>query len=165
MNARTVIGKTFAETWLTLIAMAVGLPIVAVVALVTFNLNREPLHTDPKAVASVMASAPLPRWAGAVERGQQIVRAGLTEQNLPGISVAVGVAGDIVWAEGFGWANLESRVPVTPAMRFRIGHVSKAFTSAGIGLLRQQGRLHLDDEIQGTCPRSPGNSGRSHCDS
>ena len=32
-------------------------------------------------------------------------------QNLPGLSVAVGVGGDIVWAEGFGWANLENRVP------------------------------------------------------
>jgi CubicO group peptidase (beta-lactamase class C family) len=147
--------KNRAETWLTLIAVAVGLPIVAVVAFVAFIANIEPLHPNPQAVPSVLHAAPLPRWAGAVEQGRQVVRARLAEQNLPGLSVAVGVAGDIVWAEGFGWANLESRVPVAPDMRFRIGHVSKALTSAGVGLLRQQGRLHLDDEIQEYVPAYP----------
>jgi CubicO group peptidase (beta-lactamase class C family) len=148
-------GKKNRETWLTVIAVAVGLPIVAVVAFVAFIANIEPLHPNPQAVPSVLHSAPLPRWAGAVEQGRQVVRARLAEQNLPGLSVAVGVAGDIVWAEGFGWANLESRVPVAPDMRFRIGHVSKALTSAGVGLLRQQGRLHLDDEIQEYVPAYP----------
>ena len=147
--------KKRTETWFTLIAVAVGLPIVAVMALVAFIASIKPLHPSPQAVASVMLSAPLPRWAGAVERGQQLVRARLTEQNLPGLSVAVGVAGNVVWAEGFGWADLESRVPVDPRMRFRIGHVSKALTSAGVGLLRQQGRLHLDDEIQVYVPAFP----------
>jgi CubicO group peptidase (beta-lactamase class C family) len=148
-------GKKNRETWLTVIAVAVGLPIVAVVAFVAFIANIEPLHPNPQAVPSVLHSAPLPRWAGAVEQGRQVVRARLAEQNLPGLSVAVGVAGDIVWAEGFGWANLESRAPVAPDMRFRIGHVSKALTSAGVGLLRQQGRLHLDDEIQEYVPAYP----------
>ena len=136
-------------------AAAVGLPLVAVLVLVTFNSNRTPLHPDPQAVASVIGSAPLPRWAGAVAQGRQLARAGLTQQNVPGLSVAVGVAGEIVWAEGFGWANLESRVPVTPRMRFRIGHVSKALTSAGVGLLREQGRLNLDDDIQAYVPAFP----------
>lgn len=149
------VNKNRTETWFTLVAVAIGLPIIAVTALVAFIASIKPLHSDPQAVASVMHLAPLPRWAGAVEQGQQLVRAGLTEQNLPGISVAVGVGGDIVWAEGFGWANLESRVPVDPRMRFRIGHVSKALTSAGVGLLRQQGRLHLDDEIQAYVPAFP----------
>lgn len=145
------------ETQLTLIAVAVGLPIVAGVALVSFliNINNKSLHSDPQAVASVIHSMPLPKWAAAVKQAQQVVRANVAEQNLPGLSVAVGVAGDIVWAEGFGWAHLESKTPVAPGMRFRIGHVSKALTSAGVGLLRQQGRLHLDDEIQTYVPSYP----------
>jgi len=44
---------------------------------------------------------------------------------------------------------------VDPGTRFRIGHVSKALTSAGVGLLREQGRLHLDDEIQAYVPAFP----------
>jgi CubicO group peptidase (beta-lactamase class C family) len=90
-----------------------------------------------------------------VEQSRQRVRAGLSSQNLPGISVAVGVDGEIVWAEGFGWADLEKRVPVAPAIRFRIGHTSKALTSAAVGLLVEKGRLHLDDEIQKYVPAFP----------
>ena len=41
---------------------------------------------------------PSQKWTDAVERGRQIMRAGLTQQNLPGLSVAVGVDGDLVWA-------------------------------------------------------------------
>ena len=90
-----------------------------------------------------------------MEQGRQIVRAGLTEQNLPGLSVAVGVGGDIVWAEGFGWADLEKQVPVTPDTRFRIGTASTVLTSAAVGLLLEKGRLKLDDEIQTYVPAFP----------
>ena len=71
------------------------------------------------------------------------------------MSVAVGVGGDIVWAEGFGWADLENRVPVAPEMRFRIGTASTALTSAAVGLLLEKGRLKLDDEIQTYVPEFP----------
>jgi CubicO group peptidase (beta-lactamase class C family) len=90
-----------------------------------------------------------------VEQGRQIVRAGLTEQNLPGISVAVAVGGDIVWAEGFGWADLENRVPVAPETRFRIGTASTALTSAAVGLLLERDRLKLDEKIQTYVPEFP----------
>jgi CubicO group peptidase (beta-lactamase class C family) len=90
-----------------------------------------------------------------VDQGRQIVRATLTERNLPGLSVAVGVGGDIVWAEGFGWADLEKRVPVAPEMRFRIGTASTALTSAAVGLLLQRGRLKLDEVIQTYVPEFP----------
>ena len=83
-------------------------------------------------------SAPSPKWAGAVEQARQIVRASLTEQNLPGLSVAVGIGGDIVWAEGFGFADLKTSVPVTPNHRFRIGTASTVLTSAAAGLLLEE---------------------------
>jgi hypothetical protein len=68
-----------------------------------------------------------------VEQARQIARADLVEQNLPGLSVAVGAGGEIVWAEGFGYADLEERVPVRPNTRFRIGTASTALTSAAVG--------------------------------
>ena len=114
-----------------------------------------PLHPNVNDVPSVTHAAPSPEWTGAVEHGRELARAGLVEQNLPGLSVAVGVGGDIVWAEGFGWADVENRVPVTPETRFRIGHASKALTSAAVGLLLEKGRLDLDDEIQTYVPAFP----------
>src|SRR4051812_4133643 len=76
------------------------------------------LHPDAKDVPSVTVAAPSAKWTASVEQGRQLARAGLIGQNLPGLSVAVGVGGEIVWAEGFGWADLEKRVPVAPGMRF-----------------------------------------------
>src|SRR5688572_24504952 len=96
----------------------------------------------------------IPIWV-ALERGRQIIRAGLTQQNLPGLSVAVGVDGGIVWAEGFGWANVENRVPVSPGTRFRAADASKALTSAAVGLLLEKNKLHLDDPIQVHVPEFP----------
>jgi CubicO group peptidase (beta-lactamase class C family) len=119
------------------------------------SLTATPLHPDAKDVPSVTRSAPSLQWVGAVEQGRQIVRAGLTGQNLPGVSVAVGVGGDIVWAEGFGWADLEDREPVAPHMRFRTGGASMPLTSAAVGLLLEKNRLKLDDEITTYVPGFP----------
>ena len=150
------VSKSRAEKWLTPIVLAIGLPVVVVAGVLYYmSVTAVPLHPNPHDVTSVIQSPPLPRWTSAVEQARQYVRAGLTEQNLPGVSVAVGVGQDIVWAEGFGWADVEKRSPVTPATRFRIGHVSKAPTSAAVGLLLEKGRLHLEDEIQTYVPAFP----------
>ncbi len=122
---------------------------------VYIGATATPLHPDPQSVPSVAHLAPPQKWTGAVKRARQIVRATAAEQNLPGVSVAVGAGGDIVWAEGFGWAHLPNRVPVTPGMRFRIGTASKVLTSAAVGLVLERGRLDLDDEIQGYVPDFP----------
>jgi CubicO group peptidase (beta-lactamase class C family) len=83
------------------------------------------------------------------------MRAGLAQQNLPGLSVAVAVDGGIVWAEGFGWADLVNQVPVAPGTRFRVADASKALTSAAVGMLMENNRLHLEDEIQLHVPEFP----------
>ena len=146
----------YRENWLALILVGAGLLTLAIGGLwVYMRATATPLHPDPKEAPSVTHSALLPRWVDAVEHARQIVRAGLTEQNLPGLSVAVGSGGDIVWAEGFGWSDLEKRVPIAPKTRFRIGTASVALTSAAAGLLIEDGRLNLDDEIQKHVPAFP----------
>jgi serine beta-lactamase-like protein LACTB, mitochondrial len=148
--------KSPIENWFALILLAVGLPVMAILGLWGYmRATATPLHPKLQEVPSATRSAPSPKWAGAVEQGRQIVRAGLGEQNLPGMSVAVGVGGDLVWVEGFGWADLEKRVPVAPDTRFRIGTASTVLTSAAVGLLLEKGRLKLDDEIQVRVPEFP----------
>ena len=148
--------KSRNQTWLALIVVAVGLLLAAILGLWGYmSATATPLHPDPQNVPSVTHSAPLRRWAEAVEQGRQIVRASLSEQNLPGLSVAVGAGGDIVWAEGFGSADLENQVKVAPDTPFRIGSASKALTSAAVGLLLEKDQLKLDDEIQTYVPTFP----------
>jgi CubicO group peptidase (beta-lactamase class C family) len=140
------------DTWPTLIAAGAGVLLVIIPALWVYMSATATVHTNPQDVPLVTHSAPLPKWVDAVEQSRQIVRASLSEQNLPGLSVAVGIGDDIVWAEGFGFADLENRVPVTPNHRFRIGTASTVLTSAAAGLLLEQGRLKLDDVIQTYVP-------------
>jgi serine beta-lactamase-like protein LACTB len=150
------VAKNRIPLWLALIGGAIGLPLAAILGLWTYKGVTTPiLHPDPQQVRSVTHSHPSRKSTDAVERGRQIMRAGLIQQNLPGLSVAVGVEGDIVWAEGFGWADLENQVPVAPDTGFRVADASKALTSAAVGLLMEKDRLHLDDEIQVHVPESP----------
>jgi serine beta-lactamase-like protein LACTB len=150
------VARSRIQTWLVVIGVAVGLIPVAILGLWGYvSFTATPLHPNRQDVPSVKTSAPSPQWADAVEQGRQIVRAHLAERNLPGLSVAVGASGDIIWAEGFGWADLEKRVRVEPETRFRIGTASTALTSAAAGLLLEKERLKLDEKIQTYVPEFP----------
>ena len=148
--------KTRMQTFIALAVVGGGLLVAVLMGTFAYmSLTATPLHPDAQEVPSVRKTDPVPKWAGAAERARQVMRTGLTEQNLPGVSVAVGVDGDIVWAEGFGWADLENHVRVTPDTRFRIGTASTVLTSAAVGLLLERDRLKLDEEIQAYVPQFP----------
>jgi serine beta-lactamase-like protein LACTB len=144
------------ETWLTVIVGGAGLIILGVAGLWMYvSATATPLHPNAQDVPSMTQSTPLTKWADAAEQARQIVRAGLAEQNLPGVSVAVGIGGEIVWAEGFGYADLETRTKVGPATQFRIGTASAVLTSAAVGLLVEKGLLSFDEPIQKHVPDFP----------
>jgi CubicO group peptidase (beta-lactamase class C family) len=73
----------------------------------------------------------------------------------PGCAVGVSRNGAVVYEAGFGMANLEHDVPITPASIFHVASISKQFTAAAIMLLAHDGRLSLDDEIQKYLPEVP----------
>jgi serine beta-lactamase-like protein LACTB len=144
------------HTWLALIGAAVFVVLTPFLALWAYKAATTPiLHPDPQRVRSVTHSNPAQKWTAAVTRARQIMGTGLAGQNLPGLSVAVGVDGDIVWAEGFGWADLGSKTPVAPTTGFRVADASRALTSAAVGLLLESDALRLDDEIQVRVPEYP----------
>lgn len=104
------------------------------------------------------ARVPAPRTAAhaqAVEQARKRVHEWLAKNNVPGVSVSVGLDGKLAWAEGFGWADLEQRVPVTQLTRFRAGSVGKPLTAAAVGLLHERGRLDLDAPVQQYVPSFP----------
>jgi CubicO group peptidase (beta-lactamase class C family) len=144
------------ETWIGLVVLAVGGVLAAVVGVHTYmSLTARPVHPDAAGVPSVAGAAPDSKWTAAVEQARQAVRAHIVEKNLPGVSVAVGADHTVVWAEGFGFADIEKRTPVSPSHRFRIGDVSIPLTAAAVGLLLEQSKLNLDDEIQKYVPEFP----------
>jgi len=114
-----------------------------------------PPTPDPDTMPSQVFAPPSPAYLEAVEEGRSIARSLISEEKLPGLSLAVAVEGEIVWAEGFRWADIELETPVTPATLFRIGGVSKTLTAAAVGLLTQRGRLDLDAPVQRYVPGFP----------
>jgi CubicO group peptidase (beta-lactamase class C family) len=139
--------------WLAVPPFLLGLFVVGLFVYV--NATVTPIHPDPQQVPSRGPQSAPQQWTAAVEQARQAARTSVTEQNLPGMSVAVGARGGIVWAEGFGWADLEKKTPVGPATRFAIGTASVALTSAAAGVLLEKERLHLDSEIQTYVPGFP----------
>jgi CubicO group peptidase (beta-lactamase class C family) len=70
----------------------------------------------------------------------------------PGCEMGVFQNGRVTYAKGYGLANIEYGVPLTPATPMIMGSVSKQFTAASIALLVEQGRLSLSDEIHKYVP-------------
>ncbi|HEY3139176.1 MAG TPA: serine hydrolase [Blastocatellia bacterium] len=73
----------------------------------------------------------------------------------PGASVIVVKDGAVVYKHGYGSANLEYDIPITPATVFHVASVSKQFTAFAIALLASRGKLSLDDDIRKQLPEVP----------
>jgi CubicO group peptidase (beta-lactamase class C family) len=95
------------------------------------------------------------RYSAAVEFANTLMAAVLERSGTHGMSVAVGVSGRVVWTGGFGYADVEERVPVSEQTKFRVGSISKPLTAAAIGLLVEQGKLDLDAPVQRYVPSFP----------
>src|SRR5512132_3762482 len=73
----------------------------------------------------------------------------------PGCAVGITRDGSLVFAKGYGMADLEHDTPISPETRFYIASVSKQFTAMSIVLLARDGKLSLDDPIQKWVPEVP----------
>lgn len=94
-------------------------------------------------------------FAPAIEQSKQFINDLQLKLQIPGMSVAVGNSKEILWAEGFGMADLENQVPASIHSRFRIGSVSKCLAALAIGKLYQEKKMDLDAPIQAYVPYFP----------
>jgi CubicO group peptidase (beta-lactamase class C family) len=81
--------------------------------------------------------------------------ADLTKPGSPGCALGIYRDSKIIYTKGYGLANVEENVPITPEAVFDIASVSKQFTAASILLLERQGKLRLDDDIRKYIPELP----------
>jgi CubicO group peptidase (beta-lactamase class C family) len=75
------------------------------------------------------------------------IRAGLVDQSVASIAVAVAKDGKIIWEEGFGWADREQRRPATEHTMYSLASISKPITATGLMTLVQAGRIDLDRPV------------------
>ena len=73
----------------------------------------------------------------------------------PGCAVALIKDGTVIYKQGYGMANLEYNVPITPSTIFHVASVSKQFTAFAILLLESDGKLSINDDIRKYLPDMP----------
>ncbi len=93
-----------------------------------------------------------PTDAQRLERLAERLEEARLAQNIPGCAIAVVRDGEVIFARGFGLADVEQGTPVTPETVFSIGSTTKAFTSALIGMLVDDGVMSLDDPVSRWLP-------------
>lgn len=77
------------------------------------------------------------------------------ERGIPGLSLAVMRRGQLVLAKGYGFSNLEHKIPALPETVYKIGSISKQFTAAAVMKLVEYGKIRLDDPITVYLPDFP----------
>ncbi|MFK7934628.1 MAG: serine hydrolase [Saprospiraceae bacterium] len=77
---------------------------------------------------------------------QIIVEQLMKENHTVGLAIAVVEDDKVVYSNGFGYRNLESKLPVTPHTLFSVGSVTKQFTATLMGIYQGQGKLSIDDQ-------------------
>ncbi|NOR13737.1 MAG: serine hydrolase [Candidatus Aminicenantes bacterium] len=73
----------------------------------------------------------------------------------PGCALGIIQDGTLIYAHGYGMANLEHNIPITSKSVFRIGSTSKQFTAVCMALLEEEGELSLDDSLRKFLPQMP----------
>lgn len=97
--------------------------------------------------AAETAYSQSPSRAALVARLDSIAGAPVKAGTVAGMSVAVVKGRDTLLIKGYGFADIENQLAATPQTVFRIGSITKQFTSSAIMQLVQDGKLNLDDDI------------------
>jgi CubicO group peptidase (beta-lactamase class C family) len=77
----------------------------------------------------------------------EVVDKSIAEMNVPGLAIAVVAGGEVVYAEGFGYRDVEEKLPMTPDTLFAIGSTTKAMTATVLGMLADEGKMEWDEPL------------------
>src|SRR5262245_29690720 len=99
-----------------------------------------------------MTLAQHPEVQSAIRLLEAWIDSQMAYRGLPGMSLGIVHDQDLIWSRGFGFADVERKVPAAPDTVYRIASISKLFTSTAILQLRDRGRLRLDDPVAAHLP-------------
>jgi CubicO group peptidase (beta-lactamase class C family) len=86
---------------------------------------------------------------------EKMIAEEMEKNAIPGVAVAIAKDGKLVYSKGFGYSDLENKVPFTANTVSRIGSISKTFTALAAMQLVEQGKLNLEAEVQTYVPTFP----------
>jgi CubicO group peptidase (beta-lactamase class C family) len=121
--------------------------IVSALPLLAFAVHSNAVAQSAREAASTRASV--------AHAADSIANAILKGGRVAALSIAVVRGRDTLVMKGYGMADIENEVPATPRTVYRIGSVTKQFTSVAIMQLVEQGKLSLDDDVTKYVPNAP----------
>ena len=95
----------------------------------------------------IVALVARPSLAQDLARMEELIQSHVHDSTFMG-SVLVARDAEIILNKGYGFANVEWQIPNAPATKFRLGSLTKQFTSASILLLAERGKLSLEDPVR-----------------
>jgi serine beta-lactamase-like protein LACTB len=87
-------------------------------------------------------------FSSKINQAQFFIKDTIRKNNIPGLSIAIAKNDTLIWAEGFGHADLENQIPVKINSKFRIGSISKTLTAMAIGKLLDDKKINLSDDFR-----------------
>ena len=114
-----------------------------------------PLMVEAQTAQPYSTVQPTSTHATAIAAARTAITDYMTTRGVPGLSVSVSFNGVRAWSEGFGFADVEQGVPVTPSTRFRSGSTAKPMSMAAAAVLHDQGKLDFDTRVQALVPTFP----------
>jgi CubicO group peptidase (beta-lactamase class C family) len=112
------------------------------------------LQFRPVAAQAPPTSQATDKYAEKLRAFEEFVREQMEKNKIPGLTVGF-VKDDYVWVKGFGYADLENKVPAKSESSYRLASVQKSMTAAAILQLAEQGKVKLDAEVQAYVPYFP----------
>jgi CubicO group peptidase (beta-lactamase class C family) len=106
-------------------------------------------------VATSFATSAAPLTPEQIQKIDQLVATYMTAHQVPGLSIAVVSAGELVWSQGYGVADLENNVPAKATTVYRTASIGKTMTATAAMQLVEAGKLKLDVDIRQYCPAFP----------
>jgi CubicO group peptidase (beta-lactamase class C family) len=111
-----------------------------------------PTQPPTKPVAEAPAKTEADELAARLERMRTRLEEARVQHHIPGMAVAVVKGDEVIFADGFGFADLEAKRPVTPKTLFAVGSTTKAFTSTVVAMQVDAGKLAWDDPMSKHVP-------------
>ncbi len=101
----------------------------------------------PAVLRAQAKTAPAAEYAAVVAALDPFIAREVADKRLPALSIALVDDQKLVWARGYGFADLAKKKPATAETVYRVGSVSKLFTDIAVMQLVEQGKLDLDDPV------------------
>ena len=105
-------------------------------------------NSKKKSAASASATPPASRLQGLDDLAGDAMK----QWKVPGVAVAVVQNGKVIYAKGYGYRDVENKLPVTTATLFPIGSISKSFTALTFAILKNEGKVDWDQPVRSYLP-------------